>query len=162
VARLILLDANVLGLLVGPGPKPGNPDRQSACQQWLVQQRAVARVGIPAITDYEVRRELERRGATAQIARLNALLSLAQPVPVTPDAWRRAAEFWALIRGRTSQTGQPRLPTAPDLALDGDAILAGVAATIGGEADEVVVASTNSRHLSRFPGITSRSWEDIE
>jgi len=51
-------------------------------------------------------------------------------------------------------------PTAPDLALDGDAILAGQAAALstGGE-DEVVIATTNVDHLSRF--VTAKLWQEI-
>lgn len=42
-----------------------------------------------------------------------------------------------------------------------DAILAGVAATIGSPGNPVVIATTNVGHLSRFPGIDARPWEQI-
>jgi hypothetical protein len=63
---------------------------------------------------------------------------------------RRAAAFWAQAR----QSGRP---TAPDLALDADAILAGQAAAL--PAEDVVIATTNVGHLSRF--VTAAPWHTI-
>jgi hypothetical protein len=66
----------------------------------------------------------------------------------------QAAEFWAEAR----RQGRP---TAPDLALDADVILAAQAAVIErGEEDEVVIATTNADHLSRF--VDARHREEIE
>src|SRR5262245_30495174 len=58
-------------------------------------------------------------------------------LPLTADALRRAAEFWALAR-------QGGYPTAPDPALDADVIFAAQAATLGAPA---VVATGNVAHL---------------
>ena len=63
---------------------------------------------------------------------------------------RQAAAFWAQAR----QAGQP---TAPDLALDADVILAGQAATIA-EGD-IAIATTNVGHLSRF--VAAALWHTI-
>jgi predicted nucleic acid-binding protein len=95
---------------------------------WLRQRVATPGVlaRVPAVADYEARREAERKGARTQLARLADLLALAPTAPVTDDAWIKAAEFWALVR-------QGGLPTAHPEALDGDALLAGVADTLGGE-----------------------------
>ena len=54
-----------------------------------------------------------------------------------------------------------RVEAAGPDALDADAILAGVAATIGAPGDEVVIATTNVRHLSRFAGVDARVWAEI-
>lgn len=74
-------------------------------------------------------------------------------VPLTTEAMLRAAAFWSDVR----REGKP---TAPDLALDADAILAGQAATLvsSGE-DEIVVATTNVGHLSRF--VPAEEWQEI-
>jgi hypothetical protein len=87
VARIIVLDAGPLGLA---GKAPGNPDGDR-CRAWLqaldaAQVRAVA----PEIADYEVRRELLRRGATTGIIRLDRLESVLDderrpPLPVPRD-----------------------------------------------------------------------------
>jgi hypothetical protein len=42
-----------------------------------------------------------------------------------------------------------------------DTILAGCAATVGRPGDEVIIVSSNVRHLSRFPGIDAREWTSI-
>jgi hypothetical protein len=54
-------------------------------------------------------------------------------------------------------------PTGPDEALDVDAILAAqsLTMTMAGDGDEVVIATSNVRHLIRFPGVDAREWETI-
>lgn len=111
-------------------------------------------VVIPDVTHYEARREMIRVGATAKLKRLGKLLITLGPAPVTPEAWRKAAEFWALVRSAGRPTADPH-------ALDGDAILAGVAGTIGAPGDGVTIATSNVGHLARFPGIDARRWETI-
>lgn len=67
--------------------------------QWL--QRLTSggiQIIIPEITDYEVRRELIRGGMPASIAKLDQLAGVYRYLPVTIDAWRQAAEFWAVVR----------------------------------------------------------------
>lgn len=75
-------------------------------------------------------------------------------LPFTTDAMLRAAAFWAAAR----RGGKP---TAPDLALDADAILAGQAssAAAGEEGNDVLVATTNVGHLSRF--VFAQEWQEI-
>ena len=109
---------------------------------------------IPAVIDYELRRELLRIGAKAKLRELDGLRKRFRILPVSGAAWLRAAEFWALSR-------RMGVPTGPDAALDADAILAGCAATVGRPGDEVIIASSNVRHLSRFPGIDAREWISI-
>ena len=147
----VLLDAGVVGLLCS---SPMLPD-VAACKAWFAMLRMAGTiVVIPDVTQYEVRRELIRVGATAKLVRLDNLLIAARSADVTPDAWLKAAEFWAIVR----KAGKP---TADPHSLDGDAILAGVAATIGMPGDRVTIATTNVGHLARFPGIDARSWEMI-
>ena len=109
---------------------------------------------IPAIADYEVRRELIRLGASTRLRNLNELRLRFDSLDITSEALERAAEFWALLR----RTG---LPTAGDEALDGDAILAGRAAKMGQPEDSVLIATTNVRHLTRFPNVDAQPWESI-
>ena len=102
---------------------------------------AGADVVVPEIADYEVRRELIRARRKAGLVRLDAFIGQVEFLPINTVAMRRAAAFWAEAR----QQGRP---TAPDLALDGDVILAAQAATL--DRPDVVIATTNPEHLSRF------------
>jgi predicted nucleic acid-binding protein len=151
VSHTVLLDAGPLGLVTNP-----RRSRQSiACAQWLqALVRRGSRVIVPEIADYEVRRELLRANKTRGLVRLDALAGLLEYLPLTTAAMRQAAIFWAQAR----QQGRP---TADDKALDGDVILAAQAITLG--VADVVIATTNVGHLSRFapaalwPNITATS-----
>lgn len=148
MSRVVLLDSGPLGLVTNPRLSP----RGLECAGWLQNLLAGgAEVVVPEIADYEVRRELLRAGKTQGLARLDELATALQYLPITSAAMRQAAVFWAQAR----QAGRP---TAPDLALDADAILAGQAATT--PADDVVIATTNVGHLSRF--VAAALWNAIQ
>lgn len=122
-----------------------------ACEQWIAALLSAGRrVIVPEITDYELRRELLRIGRRAAIARLDALSGAAEYLPITTAAMRRAAELWALAR----QRGQP---TAADNTIDGDMILIAQALTLG--TSDIVIATTNIGHLSRF--VPADLWQNI-
>jgi predicted nucleic acid-binding protein len=143
----VLLDTGPLGLAT-------NPRRSSqsvACAQWLQSLvSSGARVILPEIADYEVRRELLRANKESGLDRLDALVGLLEYLPLTTTAMRQAARFWAQAR----QQGRP---TAGDQAIDGDVILAAQAVTLG--VSDVVVATTNIGHLSRF--VQAELWHGI-
>ena len=132
---------------------PRGSDKNKAALVWLkglLSSGVVVRV--PEIADYEVRRELLRAGKSEGVQRLDALGQELGYVPLSTDTMRRAAEFWAHARA----TG---MPTADDKALDGDVILAAQAATLGSTEDQVVLATDNVGHLSRYVG--AERWQDI-
>ena len=107
-------------------------------------------VVVPEIADYEIRRELIRARRARGIDRLDALIRQTSYLAIATLAMRRAASLWASAR----QAGRP---TASDPALDVDVILAAQADTI--DEDDVVVATTNAQHLSRY--VTAAHWLDI-
>ncbi len=147
MTRIVLLDAGPLGLATNPRRSA----QSTACAQW--RQAIVTdgvRVIIPEIADYEVRRELLRANKTQGVARLDALANRLEYLPITTAAMREAALLWA----HTRQRGQP---TADNKALDGDVILAAHATTLG--SPDIVVATTNIGHLSRF--VSSDLWQNI-
>lgn len=148
MSRTILLDSGPLCLITNPRASK----EAAACGQWLVNAlTGGATVLVPAIADYEVRRELIRARRTAGIGRLDAFIEQVGFLPITTAAMRRAAAFWA-------ETRQQGRPTAADAALDGDVILAAQAVTL--ERAEVIVATTNPKHLSRF--VEANLWVDIK
>lgn len=76
----------------------GNPLAER-CRNWA---RGLAlggaRVVIPEVADYEVRRELIRLEATSAIRRLDGLADLIEYLPLSTKAMRLAAQFWATAR----------------------------------------------------------------
>lgn len=147
VSRVIILDAGPLGLVTNPRLSA----ESVACAQWLQTHiTAGIRVIIPEIADYEVRRELLRANKTKGIARLDDLAKFLEYLPITTIAMRQAAQLWAQAR----QQGQP---TAGDKTIDGDMILVAQAMTLG--VQEIVIATTNVGHLSRF--MAAELWQSI-
>jgi predicted nucleic acid-binding protein len=130
---------------------PNYSPQSVACTQWLQALVAAGvRVIVPEISDYEVRRELLHAEKRKGVERLDTLTGMLQYLPLSTAAMRQAAVLWAKAR----QQGQP---TAGDKALDGDVILAGQAITL--EAPDVLVATTNVDHLSRF--VAADLWQNI-
>jgi hypothetical protein len=153
MTRFVLLDSERLGLASKPDHKPGVAD----CLKWIEDLRTTGTiVVVPEIIRYEVRRDLIRIGATTGLGRLDDLAVRLAYLPLTPLALDRAAELWAAVR----KVGQP---TAADDAIDIDAILAAqsLTMTMAGDGDEVMIATSNVRHLSRFPGVDAREWDTI-
>jgi predicted nucleic acid-binding protein len=151
MTQIVVLDSGPLGLVLHPRATPDAED----CREWLLSllDRA-ARVVIPAIVDYEIRREFLRADKTASIRRLDRLINTSHFEPLTTDALRLAAQFWADARkqGRA---------TTSDLRLDADVILAAQARLFPSlPGDDVVVATTNARHLSLF--VPAQDWTLIQ
>ncbi len=148
MSQVILLDAGPMGLATNPKLSP----ESLACTQWLqILVSSGSRVIIPEIADYEVRRELLRANKIKGITRLNELTQLVEYLPITTTAMRQAALFWAQAR----QQGQP---TAGDKTIDGDIILVAQAVTLA--VLDVVIATTNVGHLSRF--VSADLWQNIK
>lgn len=145
----VVLDAGPLGVL--SNPRDTAEVRHAA--DWLAALRAAGHhVILPEIADYEVRRELIRSRKGEGIKRLDRLGRTLEYNVLTTAAMRRAAEFWAEAR----EAGRP---TAPDLALDADVILAAQASCLVASRANVVVATTNPSHLARY--VDARLWHEI-
>ena len=147
--KIILLDAGPLGIATNPGAS-----RETfLCIHWirtLVAQSV--QVMVPEIADYEVRRELLRAGKRRGLGQLDQFKIDLAYLPLTTAAMLLAAELWAQARnlGR---------PSAHDHALDGDVILAAQAKLLETAGHQVIVATTNVKHLELF--IDARHWRDI-
>lgn len=149
MTRTVLLDTGPLGMAT----HRGGIDAVDACKRWLLALLASgARVVVPEIVDYELRRELLRAGKNTGIARLDALEGSLHYLPLTTAAMRHAAELWAQVR-------RQGMPTADPLALDVDVILAAQGLTMKTGSSDIVVATTNVGHLSRL--IPAEPWERI-
>jgi predicted nucleic acid-binding protein len=151
VSQILFLDSGPLGLIT-------HPQRSAevlAVTDWLSRcLLGGSRVMAAAIVYYELKRELLRAEKTVSIGRLDAFIN-ATPgryVPLSDEALRLAAELWAKSR----QEGQP---TADVKALDVDVILAAQALSFGAPTGDVVIATTNPKHLAPF--IEARTWNEI-
>jgi predicted nucleic acid-binding protein len=149
MSTLVCLDTGPLGMVTNPRAT-AQTDR---CTRWLEGLLARgARVLIPEIADYELRRELLRADKVAGLRRLDALVATLEYLPLTTAMMRQAARFWAEAR----QQGRP---TADDKALDGDVILAAQALLTTTDDDTVIVATDNVGHLTRF--VPAYRWWEI-
>jgi len=150
VSRYLLLDSGPLGLVTQPKLSPD----VVALNRWLIDRLSSGDdVRVPAIIYYELRRELIRARKTVGLARLDAFVQIdpRRYLALTDEALRFAAELWAKSR-------QQGLPTSPALDLDIDVILAAQALVFGNGA-EVVVVTSNPRHLRQF--VDARLWNDV-
>jgi predicted nucleic acid-binding protein len=147
MSRVILLDTHPLSAVTHPKAEP-------KVRQWLqFLQNNETVIRVPEIADYELRRELLRQGKILSIERLNKV-SQNCLIPLTPETMRKAAELWAWVRNQGK-------PTASDDSLDGDVILAAQAILQLPSFDEVIIVTTNLKHISRFEseGIYVADWQ---
>ena len=150
--RALFLDSGPLGLLT----HPQRSGEVIATTEWLSRfLGSGGQVFVPAIVYYELKRELLRAKKTFSVGRLDTFVR-ATPgryVQLSDDALQLAAELWANAR----QTGQL---TADAKAIDIDVILAAQALTFRAPAGELVVATTNPKHLSQF--IRAMHWNEFQ
>jgi predicted nucleic acid-binding protein len=147
MTRHIFLDSVPLSMVTNPKANGTTLE----CQLWLDSQiRQGTIVFVPEIADY---RELIRAGKQRSVQQLDQLKTVLAYVPITTEMILKAAELWAIAR----QQGQP---TADPMSLDGDVILAAQAITIAQQIQqEVIIATTNVGHLSRFT--IAQHWQTI-
>jgi predicted nucleic acid-binding protein len=99
-----------------------------------------------------VRRELIRAGKTDGVSRLDLLQSVVDYLPINTEAMLRAADLWAQSRNQG-------VVTADAKALDGDVIMAAQVLTCGLPPAEIVVATTNIRHIAKY--VNADMWRNI-
>ena len=145
----MVLDSGPLGLLGNP-TTTGEPSHIRAWALHLVD--VGAKIVVPEIADYEVRRELLRAGKANGIRRLDQLIEGFVFDPLRTSHFRRAARLWADARNRG-------LPTAHDAALDGDVLLAAQAIELEATDPQTVVITTNPKHLEAF--VRALRWRDF-
>lgn len=148
---IILLDTGPLGLITHPRSKTSAQARR--CNEWAQQviERGDALV-VPEIADYELRRELIRRDNAQSLVRLDRFREIGF-LPINQETMLLAARLWAQARNDGT-------PTAHRKALDGDVILCAQAnwLTENG-AKDVVVATTNVKHISLFTDASL--WDQV-
>jgi hypothetical protein len=148
----VFLDTGPLGLVTNPKPSPV----AVACIKWAFDLDAAGhRLVVPAIADYELRRELERAGKAVGIASLDAFNSVLPDryLPLSDTALRIGAKLWARARNAGSSTADPK-------ELDADVLIAAQVLDMNLKDGKFVVATTNVGHLSQF--VPAKLWSDIQ
>jgi predicted nucleic acid-binding protein len=152
MSRVIVFDSGVLGMVTNPNKK--TPEARAAAG-WAVSLMAAGhRVVVPAIADYEVRRELVRSGSTRGELALDAW-NHAEPgrfLDLTNRDLRRACRLWAQARNAGTPTAEPK-------ELDGDVLISAQALHLGLPRSDFMVATTNVGHLSLF--VPADLWTNI-
>ena len=148
--QFIFLDSGPLGLIT----HPRQTAEVTAITDWLARMlNSGNRVLVPAIIYYELKRELLRANKPFSVGRLDAFSRASNRyIPLTDEALRLSAELWAKAR----QEGRS---TADSKELDIDVILAAQALSFGVPASDVVVATTNAKHLAQF--VAAKHWTEI-
>jgi predicted nucleic acid-binding protein len=145
----ILLDSTPLGLL----SSPIRGTTVLAIEQWSRDLlHAGHKIYIPEVIDYELRRELIRAIKTEGLAKLDGLKRTLQYLPITTQAILRAADLWAYSRRAGIPTGDPK-------KLDIDVIVCAQALTLDVPPAEIIVATVNVDHISRF--VPADLWNNI-
>lgn len=151
MSLFLFLDSGPLGFLT-------HPQRSAEVieiSNWFVRCLSQGnQVIVPAIVYYELRRELLRARKSFGLGRLDAFVNAVpgRYLPLSDEALQLAAELWAQSR----QGGQP---TASPHALDIDVILAAQALSFGVPSSQIVIVTTNAKHLSQFAD--ARHWDEI-
>jgi len=145
MATYVFLDQGGLTLSC----KGRNNPKAVECREWIEKLKAKGyRVLIPEIADYEARRAFIGSENWDWLVELDALSRIAL-LPLTRRAMIKAAELWAILK-------RSGLSTAPDMSLDADCILAAQAITAAQPGDRIIIATTNEKHLNRFPGVEAK------
>jgi predicted nucleic acid-binding protein len=151
VSQTVFLDAGPLGILTNP---KRSPETVRILTWALAMIRAGHRFVVPAIADYEVRRELHRAAKSNGLAALDAWNSAVPDryLPLSDSALRRAATLWASARNAGTATADPK-------ELDADVLIASQALDMGLPSAEFVIATVNVGHLALF--VPAMQWESI-
>jgi len=147
----VFLDTGPLGILTNP-KRP--PETVRALTWAITMIQARHRFMVPAIADYEVRRELERAGKLAGLAALDAWNGATPEryLPLSDSALRLGARLWARARVTGVMTADPK-------ELDADVLIAAQALDVGLAPADFIVATVNVGHLALF--VPADRWENI-
>lgn len=152
---IIFLDTGPLGVITNPR----KPALTLEALRWAASHiRAGNRIMVPAIADYEVRRELTRLARPASIASLDTWNSVPSEryISLTETALRLASSLRAHARTTGTATADPK-------ELDCDALIASQALDYQSAhqlaSNEIIIATTNVGHISLF--IRADLWQNV-
>lgn len=158
MSKVIFLDAGPLGIIANPKTPP-SPLTIQAIEWVYALTIAGCRLIVPAIADFEVRREFLRAGMPDSLVLLD-VWNTAQPdryLRLTDSALKLAAQLWAQARNGGTLPADPK-------ELNGDVLIAAqildYQANYGLATSDIVIASVNVGHLSLF--VPTDLWTNIQ
>ena len=109
---------------------------------------------VPAIADYEVRRELMRAQKVKGLTALDVWNKAHSDryLPLSDSALLLGAELWARARNAGTATADPK-------ELDGDVLIAAQALDSGIAPSDFIIATVNVGHLAQF--VPADLWTNI-
>lgn len=137
----LLLDTNVLARLCHP---KAHRDVQGWFRELLERGDDAPEVLVSVLADYELRRSLLARNATASLEQLDRIAAAARYLPVTPEAARLAAERRAKLQG-------------PAFARLSDADLIMVAQA---ELEQATVVTSDAA-IQSLTNVTAKDWDAV-
>jgi hypothetical protein len=152
MSRTIFLDTSPLGIITNPK----QPPETVSLIQWAISLLNNGnKIIVPAIADYEIRRELTRSGKTNGILALDFWNSSAPDryLPITDSALKLSSTLWANARNAGRATSDPK-------TLDGDVILCAQILDLNLPTSDFIVATENVGHLSFF--LPADTWQNIQ
>ena len=150
MSRVIILDTGPLGLLTNPKKTP----ETRAITRWALDMMSAGhRLVVPAIADYEVRRELERAGRSQGLAQLDAFNA------ARADRYLALSDMALRLAAKLGSGANAGIPTADPKELDCDVLIAAQALTLDVSTADLVIATTNFGHLARF--VPAALWANI-
>jgi hypothetical protein len=151
---IIIIDSGILGQLC----RPNLAADTLALKNWLDRMLVRTTVVSSKVCDYEVRRGLflaKKQGLVADgLPILDELHQLIDFIGVDDRIWDLAADLWATARASEQ-------PTSSNLNLDADMVICATSQDLATRypGQEVVIVTTNVRHLSRFANAVV--WQDV-
>ena len=140
---MIFLDTGPLWTICNPGAGEVGKSLRKAV---LSKMAAGHTIAVAEINDYEARREILRKNAQAQLARLEKMLTMAAYHPIDTALMKAAAALWAQLRNAGAAG-------ADDHALDGDVILVAQALRY----PDHLIVTDNVKHFSGLCNVQSRT-----
>jgi predicted nucleic acid-binding protein len=140
LSKVVFLDTGILGFVTHPKANAEATD----CTVWLRDLlQAGVRICVSEICDFELRREYLLNNSITALGKLDSLNANLNYIPINTTGMRRAAQLWADVRKAGQATADPK-------ELDCDVVLAAQALLSVAPSDDMVIATTNVGHLSRF------------
>jgi hypothetical protein len=105
--KIIGLDTTPLGIVTNPK----KPKITQTAVEWVADlERAGHKIIVPAIADFELRRELVRAGNVDGVASLDTFNQVLPDryLPLTDSALKRGADLWAQARNRGVLPADPK------------------------------------------------------